>query len=105
MTAVSSEAWAKLREWAILAGKGWLLLSGSVVLFSLKAAVRIESPIKCYCYPVVNPFVQYFSKDLKISTSFIQLMESDNVGVTVIGTHFLDLSQISNDGDKGEELE
>ena len=31
-----------------------------------------------------------------------QLMESDNVGVTVIGTHFLDLSQISNDGDKGE---
>ena len=29
-------------------------------------------------------------------------MESDNVGVTVIGTHFLDLSQISNDGDKGE---
>ena len=32
-------------------------------------------------------------------------MESDNVGVTVIGTHFLDLSQISNDGDKGEDLE
>ena len=31
-TAVSSEAWAKLREWAILAGKGRLLLSGSVVL-------------------------------------------------------------------------
>ena len=38
-TAVSSEAWAKLREWAILAGKGRLLLSGSVVLASLKAAV------------------------------------------------------------------
>ena len=33
-TAVSSEAWAKLREWAILAGKGWLLLSGSVALAS-----------------------------------------------------------------------
>ena len=32
-------------------------------------------------------------------------MESDNVGVTVIGTHFLDLSQISNDGDKGDDLE
>ena len=28
-----------LREWAILAGKGRLLLSGSVVLASLKAAV------------------------------------------------------------------
>ena len=55
--------------------------------------------------PVVNPFVQYFSKALNISTSSIQLMESDNVGVTVIGTHFLDLSQISNDGDKGEDLE
>ena len=38
-TAVSSEAWAKLREWAILAGKGRLLPSGSVVLASLKAAV------------------------------------------------------------------
>ena len=40
LTAVSSEAWAKLREWAILAGKGRLLLSGSVVLASLKAAVK-----------------------------------------------------------------
>ena len=39
-TAVSSEAWAKLREQAILAGKGQLLLSGSVVLASLKAAVQ-----------------------------------------------------------------
>ena len=39
-TAVSSEAWAKLREWAILASKGRLLLSGSVVFASLKAAVQ-----------------------------------------------------------------
>ena len=38
-TAVSSEAWAKLREWATLAGKGRLLLSGSIVLASLKAPV------------------------------------------------------------------
>ena len=37
-TAVSSEAWATLREWAILASKGRLLLSGRVVLASLKAA-------------------------------------------------------------------
>ena len=36
-TAVSSEARAKLREWAVLAGKGRLLLSGSVLLASLKA--------------------------------------------------------------------
>ena len=41
-TAVLSEAWAKLREWAILAGKGQLLLSGSVVLASLKAAVHMD---------------------------------------------------------------
>ena len=40
-TAVSSEARAKLREWAVLAGKGRLLLSGSVVLASLKAAVNV----------------------------------------------------------------
>ena len=39
-TTVSSEAWAKLREWAVLAGKGRLLLSGSVVLASLKAPVN-----------------------------------------------------------------
>ena len=42
-TAVSSEAWAKLREWAILASKGRLLLSGSVVLASLKAAVFAQT--------------------------------------------------------------
>ena len=29
-TAVSSEAWAKLRDWASVAGRGRLLLSGSV---------------------------------------------------------------------------
>ena len=41
--------------------------------------------------------------DFRLSLTLrAQLMESDNVGVTVIGTHFLDLSQISNDGDKGE---
>ena len=40
-TALSREAWAKLGEWAILAGKGRLLLSGSIVLASLKAAVNI----------------------------------------------------------------
>ena len=34
----------------------------------------------------------------------IQLRESDTVGDTVIGTHFLDLSKISNDGDKGKIL-
>ena len=38
-TAVSSEAWAKLRDWAIVAGRGWLLLSGSVAHASLKTAV------------------------------------------------------------------
>ena len=32
----------------------------------------------------------------------IQLRESDAVGDTVIGTHFVDLGQISHDGDKGE---
>ena len=44
-TAVSIEAWAKLREWAVLAGKGRLLLSGSIVLASLKAPVRISDEI------------------------------------------------------------
>ena len=37
-TAVSSEAWAKLRDWASVAGRGRLLLSGSVAHASLKTA-------------------------------------------------------------------
>ena len=41
-TAVSSEAWAKLRDWASVAGRGWLLLSGSVAHASLKTAVRTK---------------------------------------------------------------
>ena len=39
-TAVSSEAWAKLRDRASMAGKGRLLLSGSVAHASLKTAVH-----------------------------------------------------------------
>ena len=38
-TAVLSEAWAKLRDWASVAGRGRLLLSGSVAHASLKTAV------------------------------------------------------------------
>ena len=38
-TAVSSEAWAKLREWACVAGRSRLLLSGSVAHASLKTTV------------------------------------------------------------------
>ena len=38
-TAVSSEAWAKLRDWASVAGRGRLLVSGSVANASLKTAV------------------------------------------------------------------
>ena len=39
-TAVLSEAWAKLRDWASVAGRGRLLLSGSVAHASLKTAVQ-----------------------------------------------------------------
>ena len=38
-TAVLSEAWAKLRDWASVAGRGLLLLSGSVAHASLETAV------------------------------------------------------------------
>ena len=38
-TALLSEAWAKLRDWASVAGRGRLLLSGSVAHASLKTAV------------------------------------------------------------------
>ena len=42
-TAVSSEAWAKLRDWASVAGRGRLLLSGSVAHASLETAVCREN--------------------------------------------------------------
>ena len=38
--AVSSEEWAKLRDWASVAGRGRLLLSGSIAHASLKIAVN-----------------------------------------------------------------
>ena len=38
-TAVSCEAWAKLRDWASVAGRGRLILSGSVAHASLKTTV------------------------------------------------------------------
>ena len=41
--AVSSEAWAKLRDWASVADRGRLLLSGSVAHASLKTAVDDKS--------------------------------------------------------------
>ena len=40
-TAVSSEAWAKLCDWASVAVRGRLLLSGSVAHASLETAVNI----------------------------------------------------------------
>ena len=40
--AVSSEAWAKLRVWASVAGRGRLLLSGSVAHASLETVVGVE---------------------------------------------------------------
>ena len=43
-TAVSSEAWAKLRDWASVAGRGRLLLSGSGAHASLKTAVLGFAP-------------------------------------------------------------
>ena len=46
-TAVSSEAWAKLRDWASVAGWGRLLLSGSVAHASLKTAVVMHLRLGC----------------------------------------------------------
>jgi len=34
----------------------------------------------------------------------IQLRDNDSVNSDVIGTHFIDLSKISNDGEKGRRL-
>ena len=51
-TAVSSEAWAKLSDWARVAGRGRLLLLGSVAHASLKTAVQ-PKVAKIFC-PNVN---------------------------------------------------
>ena len=49
-----SEAWAKLRDWASVAGRGRLLLSGSVAHASLKTAVDVEWEL------TVHVFVLHF---------------------------------------------
>ena len=55
-TAVSSEAWAKLRDRASVAGRGRLLLSGSAAHASLKTAVsNWEAFTFQKCHPV-QPF-------------------------------------------------
>ena len=80
-TAVSSEAWAKLREWAILAGKGRLLLSGSVVLASLKAPVhrRLSLTVICSVEHIVRSHLATQSavfrpkKDVRITLASFQL--------------------------------
>ena len=51
-----------MREWAILAGKGRLLLSGSVVLASLKATVYCHFPkitTSCPKVPLVQPKIGF----------------------------------------------
>ena len=53
-TAVSSEAWAKLRDWASEAGRGRLLLSGSIAHASLKTAVVDKSHIIINHLPIVT---------------------------------------------------
>ena len=45
-TAVLSEAWAKLRDWAGVAARGRLLLSGSVAHASLETAVQDKTCLK-----------------------------------------------------------
>ena len=58
ITEVSSEAWAKLRDWASVASRGRLLLSGSVAHASLKTAVHQWSFEKTV-YKCTVPFVSY----------------------------------------------
>ena len=64
-TAVSSEAWAKFRDWASVAGRGRLLLSGSVAHASLKTAVRAYtgSEVVRSC---VSPCMGKFTNDVLI---------------------------------------
>ena len=50
-TAVLSEAWAKLCDWASVVGRGRLLLSGSVAHASLKTAVQI---VRCLLWKQIT---------------------------------------------------
>ena len=54
-TAVSSEAWAKLRDWASVAGRGRLLLSGSIAHASLKTAVVYDNCNICQTEQLILP--------------------------------------------------
>ena len=70
--AVLSEAWAKLRDWASVAGRGRLLLSGSVAHASLKTAVCINCP------PQISYFLCYFCNTAVLREGWATLPESSS---------------------------
>ena len=89
---VSSEAWAKLRDWASVAGKGRLLLSGSAVLASLKASVRELG------YPDNQLCMSYLKPSLKVQTvaGDLPVLRSDREPAIKIGNDVE--SQVSQNG-------
>ena len=67
-TAVSSEAWAKLRGWASVASRGRLLLSGSVAHASLKTAVHSVAKFMFSC-----PNSLHYLYDFLLNSSVINI--------------------------------
>lgn len=73
-----------------------------VVVLSLQGKTSVQK--SCY-EPIWNEQIVFTEMFPPLCTRMkIQIRDSDKVNDVAIGTHFLDLRKISNDGDKGEML-
>ncbi|XP_014669979.1 PREDICTED: otoferlin-like [Priapulus caudatus] len=96
-------------KWALLTDphdissgpKGYLKCDISVI--GKGDAVKAKTSIKKHCYqPVWHEQVIFTEMFPPLCRRIkLQLRDGDGINDTVIGTHFLDLAKISNEGDKG----
>ena len=78
-TAVLSEAWAKLRDWASVACRGRLLLSDSVAHASLKTAVQGLQGSTLFCALGLVKFVPAVARliFLALPGSFLNVFRAE----------------------------
>lgn len=78
-------------------------MSETIQCFFLFMALQGKTSVKRHSYaPVWNEQIVFTEMFPPLCQRIkIQLCDNDPVHATVIGTHFVDLKQISNDGEKG----
>lgn len=82
---------------------GGLYVTKPIQCFSPLMAFQGKTSVKRHSYaPVWNEQIVFTEMFPPLCQRIkIQLRDNDPVHATVIGTHFVDLKQISNDGEKG----